>query len=156
MDRGPAAIIGFGDGLSASLDRELARDHSMTPAARRNERIRGVAQETGAETVLLDATVEEAVAGLLDALSQLPLVVTYNPTSRDTGPVAEFDFENGRRAVDVTAIGAILNPDRQEPGDKPYSMLRPDAIARTYRHLIQQDRSTWSNDMAVRPWVERF
>jgi NADP-dependent 3-hydroxy acid dehydrogenase YdfG len=35
-------------------------------------------------------------------------------------------------------------------------MLRPEAIARTYRHLIDQDRSAWTNEIAVRPWVERF
>jgi hypothetical protein len=35
-------------------------------------------------------------------------------------------------------------------------MLCPDAIARTYRHLIEQDRSTRSTEIAVRPWVETF
>lgn len=56
----------------------------------------------------------------------------------------------------VNIDGAIMNPGRTEPDDKPGSMLRPDAIARTYRHLIDQDRSAWSNEVAVRPWVERF
>ena len=52
--------------------------------------------------------------------------------------------------------GAILNPGRSEPVENPGSMLRPEAIARTYRHLIEQDRSAWSNEVAVRPWVEGF
>ena len=56
----------------------------------------------------------------------------------------------------VNIDGAILNPGRTEADDKLGSMLRPDAIARTYRHLIEQDRSAWSNEVAVRPWVERF
>ena len=56
----------------------------------------------------------------------------------------------------VNIDGAILNPGRTEPSDNPGSMLRPEAIARTYRHLIEQDRSAWSNEIAVRPWVERF
>ena len=56
----------------------------------------------------------------------------------------------------VNIDGAILNPGRSEPDDKPGSMLRPEAIARTYRHLIEQDRSAWSNEIAVRPWVEKF
>jgi NAD(P)-dependent dehydrogenase (short-subunit alcohol dehydrogenase family) len=56
----------------------------------------------------------------------------------------------------VNIDGGILNPGRAEPEDKPGSMLRPDAIARTYRHLIEQDRSAWTNEVAVRPWVERF
>lgn len=56
----------------------------------------------------------------------------------------------------VNIDGGILNPGRSEPEGKPGSMLRPDAIARTYRHLIEQDRSVWTNEIAVRPWVERF
>ena len=56
----------------------------------------------------------------------------------------------------VNIDGGILNPGRAEPNDKPGSMLRPDAIARTYRHLIEQDRSAWTNEIAVRPWLEKF
>ena len=56
----------------------------------------------------------------------------------------------------VNIDGAILNPGRSEPAEKPGSMLRPEAIAQTYRHLIEQDRSAWSNEIAVRPWVETF
>jgi NAD(P)-dependent dehydrogenase (short-subunit alcohol dehydrogenase family) len=56
----------------------------------------------------------------------------------------------------INIDGGILNPGRTEPDDRPGSMLRPEAIARTYRHLIEQDRSAWSNEIAVRPWVEMF
>lgn len=56
----------------------------------------------------------------------------------------------------INIDGAILNPGRAEPDDKPSSMLRPEAIARTYRNLIEQDRSAWSNEIAIRPWVETF
>ena len=224
-------IVGVGDGLLASLARELARDHDLTLAARSGEKMEAIAAETEAETVLLDATDEEAVAKLFDALPQSPSVAIYNPSFRVRGPVAELAAEDVRRALEITAFGgflmgkhaarkmlkremvngcrgtilftgasagvkgfpqsapfamgkfaqrglaesmarelhpqgihvvwinidgAILNPGRSEPEDKPGSMLRPDAIARTYRHLIEQDRSAWSNEIAVRPWVERF
>jgi len=56
----------------------------------------------------------------------------------------------------INIDGAILVPGRVEPKESPGSMLRPEAIARTYRHLIEQDRSAWSNEIAVRPWVEKF
>ena len=56
----------------------------------------------------------------------------------------------------VNIDGMILNPGRSEPDDRPGSMLSPEAIARTYRHLIDQDRSAWTNEIALRPWVERF
>jgi NAD(P)-dependent dehydrogenase (short-subunit alcohol dehydrogenase family) len=52
--------------------------------------------------------------------------------------------------------GAIRNPGRVEPPDKPDSMLDPDAIAASYLHLLQQPRSAWSWEIELRPWVERF
>ena len=56
----------------------------------------------------------------------------------------------------INIDGAIRNPGRSEPPDAPDSMLDPAAIARTYRHLIEQDRSAWSAEVSLRPWVERF
>jgi NAD(P)-dependent dehydrogenase (short-subunit alcohol dehydrogenase family) len=52
--------------------------------------------------------------------------------------------------------GAIRNPGREEPADKPDSMLDPDAIARSYWHALEQDRSAWTFEIALRPWVEKF
>jgi len=52
--------------------------------------------------------------------------------------------------------GAIRNPGREEPADKPDSMLDPDAVARSYWHALEQDRSAWTFEIALRPWVERF
>jgi NAD(P)-dependent dehydrogenase (short-subunit alcohol dehydrogenase family) len=226
-----AVIIGVGDGLSAALARNLAPDYALTLSARSGDKMADVAKETGAETVLIDATDEDAVAALFDGLPEAPRVVIYNPSARVRGPIAELSAEDVRHAVEVTAIGAfltgkhaarrmleaepsegvrgtilftgasagvkgfpnsapfamgkfaqrglaesmarelhpkgihvawinidggILNPGRTEPADKPGSMLRPEAIAQTYRQLIDQDRSAWSNEIAVRPWVETF
>ncbi|MDU8944625.1 SDR family NAD(P)-dependent oxidoreductase [Ovoidimarina sediminis] len=63
---------------------------------------------------------------------------------------------NGIHVAWINIDGAILNPGRSEPDGKPGSMLRPEAIARSYRHLIEQDRSAWTHEIAVRPWVETF
>ncbi|MEL7164465.1 MAG: SDR family NAD(P)-dependent oxidoreductase [Pseudomonadota bacterium] len=231
MTQSHAVIVGVGDGLSASLARVLASDHQVTLCARTKTKMEAVAEETGANMVMLDGTDEAAVASMFDALPTAPRVVIYNPSARVRGSVAELDVEDVRRAVDVTAIGSfivgkhaarrmlkaeqingvrgtilftgasagvkgfpqsatfamgkfaqrglaqsmsrelhpkgvhvawinidggILNPGRTEPSDRPGSMLRPDAIAQTYRHLIDQDRSCWSNEVAVRPWVETF
>lgn len=52
--------------------------------------------------------------------------------------------------------GAIRNPGRTEPPDKPDSMLDPDAIAETYLHALRQPRSAWTWEIELRPWVERF
>ena len=52
--------------------------------------------------------------------------------------------------------GAIRNPGRAEPADNPDSMLDPDAIADTYLAVLDQDRSAWTWEIELRPWVERF
>ncbi|WP_257883502.1 SDR family NAD(P)-dependent oxidoreductase [Roseobacter insulae] len=54
----------------------------------------------------------------------------------------------------VNIDGAIANPGRAEDGGD--GMLDPDALAVAYLQLIDQHRSTWSSEIAVRPWVERF
>jgi len=56
----------------------------------------------------------------------------------------------------VNIDGGIRNPGRVEPADKPGSMLDPDAVAQTFLTLIDQDRSAWSSEIAIRPWVENF
>jgi NAD(P)-dependent dehydrogenase (short-subunit alcohol dehydrogenase family) len=56
----------------------------------------------------------------------------------------------------VNIDGAISNPAKggADPGDD--AKLSPDAIAQTYLHLIDQHRSAWSEEVALRPWVENF
>jgi NAD(P)-dependent dehydrogenase (short-subunit alcohol dehydrogenase family) len=52
--------------------------------------------------------------------------------------------------------GAIRNPGRTEPPDRPQSMLDPDAIAQNYWHVLRQPRSAWTWELELRPWVEKF
>lgn len=52
--------------------------------------------------------------------------------------------------------GGIRNPGRTEAPDKPDSMLNPDAIAETYLHVLRQQRSAWTWEIELRPWVESF
>ena len=59
----------------------------------------------------------------------------------------------------INIDGGIRNQSRSErtdPPENPDSMLDPDSIAETYLHLINQGRTAWSEEIAVRPWVERF
>jgi len=52
--------------------------------------------------------------------------------------------------------GGIRSATRTEPGNAPDSMLDPDAIARSYLHVLQQHRSAWTWEVELRPWVEKF
>ena len=231
MDKPLAIIVGVGDGVSASLARVLSDGgYDLILAARNTSKIQSLAQETGAETVAMDATDPVAVARLFDGRG--PRVAIYNPSARVRGPIAELDPQSVHDAVDVTAYGAFLTgqaaaremlensgdvrgtilftgasagvkgfansapfamgkfaqrglaqamarelhpqgihvawvnidggirnprrPERMDPDGKPDSMLCPDAIARAYLGLIEQDRSAWSDELTLRPWVETY
>jgi NAD(P)-dependent dehydrogenase (short-subunit alcohol dehydrogenase family) len=56
----------------------------------------------------------------------------------------------------VVVDGGIRSARRVEAPDKPDSMLDPDAIAQSYLDLLRQNRSAWSWEIEVRPWVEKF
>jgi len=56
----------------------------------------------------------------------------------------------------IVIDGGIRSATRREAPDKPDSMLDPDAIAKTYLDLLQQQRSAWAWEIELRPWVERF
>ena len=52
--------------------------------------------------------------------------------------------------------GGIKSERRPVLSDRPDSMLDPDAIAQSYLHVLQQPRSAWTQEVELRPWVEKF
>ena len=56
----------------------------------------------------------------------------------------------------IVVDGGIRSAERPDPPGKPDSLLDPDAIAQSYLHLLQQQRSAWACEIELRPWVERF
>jgi NAD(P)-dependent dehydrogenase (short-subunit alcohol dehydrogenase family) len=52
--------------------------------------------------------------------------------------------------------GGIRSSRRLEPGDKPDSLLDPDAIAQSYLDVLRQARNAWTSEIELRPWVESF
>jgi short-subunit dehydrogenase len=52
--------------------------------------------------------------------------------------------------------GGIMSERRPMPADKPDSLLDPVAIAQSYLHVLQQPRSAWTQELELRPWVEKF
>src|SRR6202035_4186622 len=180
-----ALIVGAGSGLSASLARLFSREGlRVALAARNSEKLGSLCAETGAKAFTCDATNPGQVAQMfaaVEAATGAPDVVVYNASARARGPVAELVPAEVERAIMVSAYGgvfvargarggapqgthighfvidgAIRNPGRTEPPDRPDSMLDPDAIAASYLHLLQQPRSAWAWEVELRPWVERF
>ena len=62
----------------------------------------------------------------------------------------------GVHVVHVVVDGGIRSAARVDPAERPDSLLDPDAIAETVMGMVRQPRSCWTDEIAVRPWVERF
>jgi len=67
--------------------------------------------------------------------------------ARELGP-------EGIHVAHVVIDGGIEPPDRAV--DDPEEYLDPDAIAESYWHLVEQDRSAWTLELDLRPHVEEF
>jgi len=52
--------------------------------------------------------------------------------------------------------GGIKSVRRAVPPDNPDSLLDPDAIAASYLHVLAQPRNAWTQELELRPWVEKF
>ncbi|GAC1344981.1 MAG: SDR family oxidoreductase [Acetobacteraceae bacterium] len=221
-----ALIVGVGPGLSASFARKLAgAGYHVALAARRTDKLEGLATEIGATLHACDATDPAAVAALFRDVPS-PELVLFNASYRVRGPFAELDAAEVQKTLTVSAFagflvaqqaarvmlaagrgtilltgasagvkgypqsapfamgkfalrgmaqsmarelhprgihvihvvvdGAIRAATRPEPVEHPDSMLDPDAIAQTMLDVTRQRRSCWTDEIAVRPWVERF
>jgi NAD(P)-dependent dehydrogenase (short-subunit alcohol dehydrogenase family) len=71
--------------------------------------------------------------------------------ARELGP-------EGVHVAHVVIDGQILPPGASErdPDRDAESYLDPDEIAENYWHLVEQDRSAWTLELDLRPYVEEF
>jgi NAD(P)-dependent dehydrogenase (short-subunit alcohol dehydrogenase family) len=71
--------------------------------------------------------------------------------ARELGP-------KGVHVAHVIIDGQIRSPRYEQRLEErgPDSLLEPDEIARTYLMLHRQQRSAWTFELDLRPWVERF
>jgi NAD(P)-dependent dehydrogenase (short-subunit alcohol dehydrogenase family) len=53
-------------------------------------------------------------------------------------------------------IASDVRPGRSEAERGADAVLKPDAIADSYYRLHEQPRSTWTHELDLRPWVEKF
>ena len=52
--------------------------------------------------------------------------------------------------------GSIYQPERGAPYDDMDKTLHPDAIAKSYMAVADQDRSAWSSEIELRPYGENY
>jgi short-subunit dehydrogenase len=52
--------------------------------------------------------------------------------------------------------GGIRSERRPTDPDKPDALLDPDAIAASYLDVLKQPCSAWTQELELRPWVEKF
>ena len=107
-----ALIIGVGGGLSASIAR-LFHKNSMqiALAARNTDKLTDLAKETSAKMYRCDASQEDDVSNLFNALDNdlgSPTIVVYNPSARVRGPITDIDPTAVQQALMVTCYGAFL------------------------------------------------
>ncbi|WP_254761688.1 SDR family NAD(P)-dependent oxidoreductase [Natrinema marinum] len=71
--------------------------------------------------------------------------------ARELGP-------EGIHVAHVVIDGGIETPSVREsrPDRDEAAFLDPDAIADSYWHLVEQDRSAWTLELDLRPYVEEF
>jgi short-subunit dehydrogenase len=62
----------------------------------------------------------------------------------------------GIHVVHFVIDGGIASARRVAPASSPDSLLDPDAIAATYLSVLDQPRSAWTQEVELRPWVEKF
>jgi NAD(P)-dependent dehydrogenase (short-subunit alcohol dehydrogenase family) len=107
-----ALIVGAGPGLSAALTRRLtAAGLRVGLAARDIDKLAALADETGAALYAADGSDPAGVAKLfaeVDASIGEPDIVVYNAAARVRGRIVDIDPEQVRRALQVTAFGALL------------------------------------------------
>ena len=107
-----ALIVGAGSGLSASLAHAFVKaGMSVALVARSPQKLAEFAKATGAETYNCDAAERDEVDRLfadLDASSNTPDVVVYNPSYRTRGPCVDLDPAEVEKTLAITAFGGFL------------------------------------------------
>ncbi|HSV37663.1 MAG TPA: SDR family NAD(P)-dependent oxidoreductase [Nocardioidaceae bacterium] len=104
-----AVVTGASSGIGAATARELARlGFHVFCAARREDRIKALADEIGGTAVACDVTDSESVAELAAAVGpRLDVLVNNAGGAFGARSVAEADTDEWRRMYDVNVIGLM-------------------------------------------------
>lgn len=103
-----AVVTGASSGIGAATARILAsQGYEVICAARREERLREVADEIGGHVQVCDVTDDASVAALAEAVGpRLELLVNNAGGALGLAPVADADLHNWQQMYDMNVLGA--------------------------------------------------
>ena len=112
-ERKPAAlVVGVGPGLGAALARRISHEGmAVAIAARRVDKLKDLAKETGGRAYACDATSEISVDDLFAAVERdlgLPRLVVFNASAFTRKPVVELTAAEIESAWRVSCLGGFL------------------------------------------------
>ena len=105
-----AVVTGASSGIGAATARRLAQEgFHVYCAARREERVRSVAEEIGGTPVRCDVTDEDQVAALAATVgASLDVLVNNAGMALGADPVSEADLGQWRAMYEVNVLGLVL------------------------------------------------
>lgn len=83
------------------------------------------------------------------AMGKFALRGLAQSAARELGP-------KGIHVAHVVIDGRVRSDPTADARDERDSTLSPDAIAATYIDVLRQNRSAWSMEVELRPWIETF
>jgi NADP-dependent 3-hydroxy acid dehydrogenase YdfG len=123
MGRGVAVVTGASSGIGAATARRLvAEGFEVVAAARRADRLRQLADETGCRPHVLDVTDAGSVAALADSVPSCAVLVNNAGGALGLDPIATADDAQWQRMYDVNVLGTLrvtraLLPKLVDSGD---------------------------------------
>jgi NADP-dependent 3-hydroxy acid dehydrogenase YdfG len=108
MGQGVAVVTGASSGIGAATVRRLVGEgFEVVAAARREDRLRALAKETGCRAQRLDVTDESSVAALADAVDECRVLVNNAGGALGLEPIGAANDENWQRMYAVNVLGTM-------------------------------------------------
>lgn len=118
-----AVVTGASSGIGAATVEALtAAGLSVVAGARREERLRLLAERTGARWLLLDVTSQESVDAFIEQVNECAILVNNAGGALGVDRVAEADLDNYARMYESNVLGLVrmtraLLPKLRDSGD---------------------------------------